>query len=198
MNLSFWLAYFSISQSSVASTRVTPLLTIDEWIPFWPGAAPVYLSQFLTLPMLILLIDSRDELLAFFLATALLSAFCFLLFALVPTEMPRPESSLAQHYYFYGWIAANDTTRNAFPSLHAGFGMLSSALALRVFGSWSNAKALCVASWTMTCGVLIAALVIKQHSVSDILAGCGIGALIARQMLRAPEKAAILCCEEAA
>lgn len=177
VNVLFWLGYFNLSSNTV-TVRITPLLALDGLIPFWRSAAPIYLSQFLTLPMLVVLIDTRDELLAFLRATAWLSASCFVVFAFMPTEMPRPlEAGAASD--FYGWIVSYDTTRNAFPSLHAGFGALSAILATRVFARWRYRNALCLASWTLTVAVMIAALLIKQHSVCDILAGCGLGVMAA-------------------
>ena len=60
----FWIGYFLLERLPEASVTEMPQLAVDRLIPFQPEAAFIYVSQFVTMPLVIWLMTSRRQLLA--------------------------------------------------------------------------------------------------------------------------------------
>ena len=174
----FWSLYFTVSRIPLRSIGAAPVIGADDLIPFWPGAAAVYATQFFTMPILVWLMQSREELIAFALATGLLSGISFVIFLVMPMRITRPPS-VEGDSMIYDLIKSYDTLNNSFPSLHAAFGMLIAAAAFHLFAAHRHSKPLIAIVWSLTLGVLMSALLIKQHCILDIAAGCFVGAIAA-------------------
>ena len=183
----FWGGYFRLEHLTRASVTQMPALAIDRMIPFMPGAAFIYLSQFVTMPMVIWLMNSRRQLLRCCLGLFLLIGFSFLVFYCWPTVMVRPEMAPGQ-FFLYDLIVGTDQTGNACPSLHAAFGVFIAGCAWDVFQGWENNRWLIGATRGWTAAVLVSTLLIKQHVFLDLLAGSLLGLVSWWLVTRLPDR----------
>jgi membrane-associated phospholipid phosphatase len=171
----FWFGYFSIEQARIFPVIEMPVTAVDRLIPFQPGAAFFYLSQFFTMPLVLWLMVSRRQIMSCCLGLALLIGVSFGVFFIWPTSVTRPEIIPGQHP-LYDLIASHDLPRNACPSLHAAFGVFIAGYACEVFRVWPFRRWLVGAVWLWTGAVLISTLLVKQHVVLDLFAGGILGA----------------------
>ena len=171
----FWIGYSLLEHFPARPVVQMPELGIDRLIPFWPRAAFVYVSQFVTMPLVIWLMTTRRQLLFCCLNLVLLIGASFVVFYFWPTSVARPEPSPG-HDFFYGVIANADLPRNACPSLHAAFGVFTAIGAWQVFRGWQHSRWLIGVAWLWTAAVLLSTLLIKQHVFLDLLAGIALGA----------------------
>ena len=179
----FWAGYFACARASSRPVSMAPILTMDLQVPFVPASAWIYLSQFVTLPLLAWLMTSRRELLAFGQSVALVSGVSFSIFLIWPTFVVRPASVPGEHY-LYDLIVRADTSRNACPSLHAAFAVLIAGCAAHTFG-WRRGKPLVTAAGLWSAAVLASTLLTKQHVLLDVVAGIAVGVSGCRWYARA-------------
>ncbi len=170
----FWAGYFLLERLPSASVTQMPELAVDRIIPFQPGAGIIYVSQFVTMPLIIWLMQSRHQLFLCCRGLALLVGVSFVVFYFWPTSVARPQITPG-HYFFFDLIAGADLPRNACPSLHAAFGVFTAGCAWEVFRDWSNRRWLIAVTWLWTAAVLVSTLLIKQHVVLDLAAGSFLG-----------------------
>jgi membrane-associated phospholipid phosphatase len=185
--MGFWWGYFLLEKLPGALVTRMPELAIDRMIPFHPEAAFVYVSQFVTMPMVFWLIPSRRHLLACCRGLALLICVSFALFYFWPTAVARPEMPPG-HHFFCGLIVRTDLPHNACPSLHAAFGIFTAGCAWDVFRGWANRRLLIGTTWLWTAAVLVSTLLIKQHVVLDLIAGGTLGGLSWSAMSSFPDR----------
>ena len=154
-------------------------LPLDDWLPFWPGFIVFYVLWYFYVPgcMLWACFRARD---VFYRQVAALfsGAFvCAAVFVLYPTCVDfRPSAAgpgLARA--LCRLIYANDAPVNVFPSLHCYEAL---AVHLGAFGAGRGRKmpvrrALSAALVTLIC---LSTVFVKQHSVADLAAGCGLAA----------------------
>jgi len=176
ITLAFWTGYFLLERLPEGPVTEMPQLAIDRLIPFQPGMDFVYVSQFVTMPLVIWLMTSRRQLLACCQGLALLISVSFIIFYFWPTSVARSKAFPGGHF-FYDLIVSSDLPRNACPSLHAGFGVFTAGCACDVFRGWKHNKWLIGAVWLWTAAVLVSTLLIKQHVFLDLLAGGILGAV---------------------
>jgi membrane-associated phospholipid phosphatase len=170
LTAAFWVGYFLIERWPGDSVTRMPELAVDRLIPFKPGAAFLYVSQYVSVPLVIWLMTSRRQLWACCRGLAVLVGASFVIFYFWPTSVARPEMTPGR-YFLYDLIVNADLPRNACPSLHAGFGVFIAACACDVFRGWKNGRWLAGALWLWTGAVLVSTLLIKQHVVLDLAAG---------------------------
>lgn len=170
----FWGGYFRLEHVAQAFVTQMPALAVDRMIPFTPGAAFIYVSQFVTMPLVIWLMTSRRQLLRCCRGLLLLIGVSFLLFYFWPTAVARPES-VPGRFFFYDLVVGADRTRNACPSLHAAFGVFTAGCAWELFQGWRYSRWLIGISWAWTAAILFSTLLIKQHVFLDLLAGSLLG-----------------------
>jgi membrane-associated phospholipid phosphatase len=170
----FWSGYFLLQRYPVYPVAVMPVTIIDRFMPFIPSAAPVYLSQFVTMVILAWVTTTRVELAAFSKGLALIIAISFTVFFFYPTSVIRPDSVPGQNP-LYDLVIRFDNPRNAFPSLHAAFGIFLAAYAPHVFHGWNTKNIQVGITWLCTAAVLISTLLTKQHAFLDILVGSFVG-----------------------
>lgn len=183
----FWGGYFRLEHLTHAAVTPMPALAIDRMIPFIPGAAFIYLSQFVTMPLVIWLMNSRRQLLRCCRGLFLLIGFSFLVFYCWPTVVVRTEMAPGQ-FFLYDLIVDADQTGNACPSLHAAFGVFTAGCAWEVFQGWEHKRWLIGATWAWTTAVLISTLLIKQHVFLDLLAGSLLGLVSWWLLTRLPDR----------
>jgi membrane-associated phospholipid phosphatase len=172
----FWAGYFLLERLPGASVTPMPELAIDRMIPFRPGAGIIYVSQFVTVPLVIWLISSRRQLLLCCRGLALFIGASFAVFYFWPTSIARPPIAPG-HHFLYEMITEADLPRNACPSLHAAFGVFTAGCAWDVFRDWNHRVWFIAATWLWTIAILISTLLIKQHVFLDLLAGGCVGFL---------------------
>ncbi len=171
----FWTGYFILGNASVLSGKTMPLSAVDRMIPFVPEMSIIYVSQFISAPLIVWLMRSREDILSYCGSVILLSAFTFMIFSAWPTMVHRPDYSGGN--IIYSWIVRIDSARNACPSLHAGFGILTAACANNTFRDYRYGKILIAIAWIWTLAVMLSALLIKQHVLVDIIAGSALGGI---------------------
>ena len=170
----FWGGYFRLEHVAHAYVVQMPALVVDQMIPFTPGAAFIYVSQFVTMPLVIWLMTSRRQLLLCCRGLLLLIGVSFLVFYFWPTAVARPVS-VPGRFFFFDLVVGTDQSRNACPSLHAAFGVFTAGCAWELFQGWRFSRWLIGISWVWTAAVLLSTLLIKQHVFLDLLAGSLLG-----------------------
>jgi membrane-associated phospholipid phosphatase len=169
--VAFWAVYFALENFVTANkVIVMPESALDRIIPFRPTCAFFYISQFLTMPAIMWLLDSRRAVVACFQAVGIIMLAGFMAFCFYPTAIARPSCPSGQHF-FYSLIARYDLPRNACPSLHAAFAVVVAACARNVFRGWKHGLWLVGFSWLWTGLVVVSTLLIKQHVVLDLIVG---------------------------
>lgn len=133
----FWAAYFRLEQLSHSSVTQMPALAIDRMVPFMPSTAFVYVSQFVTVPLVVWLMTSRRQLLRCCHGLLLLMSVSFLVFYFWPTVISRP-GIVPGKFFIYDMVVGADKSGNACPSLHAAFGIFTAGCAWEVFQVWRN------------------------------------------------------------
>ena len=175
LTCAFWIGYFLLQRYPVFPVRVMPVLIIDRLVPFVPGAAPIYVSQFATMSVLAWLTPSKDDLYRFCRGIGLISGVGFLVFFFFPTSIVRP-GFVPGHDFFYDLVVRFDGTINACPSLHAAFGVFLVAYAPLAFRGLKFKTFFVGVVWACTASVLASTLLTRQHVFLDVIAGGVLGA----------------------
>lgn len=170
----FCLGYYFTGQARLFPAYQIPFTILDRSIPFLPEASFIYLSQLITMPLVLWMIDSRRLLMGCCCGLAFVMTVSFTLFFIIPTAIPPPEFTLGQ-YKLYDIIARADLPRNACPSLHAAFGVFIAGYAPAIFRNSPFRRGLVGTVWFWSLAVLISTLFVKQHVVLDLLAGSILG-----------------------
>jgi membrane-associated phospholipid phosphatase len=173
LNLSFYVPYTFLQHHQWFRIAEVPAMPLDSWIPFWDQAIWSYLSLFLLMPIGPLFMSSRNQLLRYAAGILLIQLLSYAVFLSMPTWCPRPHQT--NPTFAYRLLTRFDAPLNAFPSLHAAFATFSALSIARVSRELTTQARwrFLAAFWAM--GILVAALVTKQHRLADILAGCFVG-----------------------
>ena len=185
--LTFAVSYgLGSALSAFVPWRVPLALPLDDALPFWPGAAAVYLTIMPVLMLSPFVLRDLPALLPLFAALMLETTIAFVFFLLLPADAPvitGRESPLA------GWLFhAADTLnldRNYLPSLHVAFAFtVAAAFAAR-------AGRIGAAAWYVwAIAVALSTLLTRQHYVIDVIAGMVLALLcwrLAAQWARRPD-----------
>jgi membrane-associated phospholipid phosphatase len=160
--------------SGLVAWRPTSVLTpteFDRRIPLVAWAIWGYLSVIVLVTIALIVprgaIRARTAV-----AMALGCVIAAVLFVAWPTAIARPVAPAGDMAHV-GWalLYSIDTERNVLPSLHATFAIVAAAALWRSGASWR------VVGCAWAFGVLLAALLVKQHYLTDLLAGVGLGTL---------------------
>ncbi len=178
------LPYFGLQAAAWSPARTMPTTPLDAWVGFEPAWAPIYLSICALVPLFPLLTRERESLLRFARGLVWLCVPCFVVFLLVPVEGPSRAGLGSAGSY--AWLISVDTTRNAFPSLHAGLTVYCFLYGWRALGSrlaQPARSAFLLASVAWGAAILFSTLATKQHWALDIAAGALL-AVVADRMAR--------------
>jgi membrane-associated phospholipid phosphatase len=164
--------YFTLQRLRLLPLRQVPETAVDAAIGLWPAFLWPYLSIALLVPLAPLLARDPSDLRRYARGLALLCVPCFLIFALVPVEGPRPD--LAPDHPLYRWLVSVDRPTNSLPSLHAGLAVYSLLYAWRVlrddlYGARRWGVWLAGAVWGAL--ILVSTLATKQHWLVDLPPG---------------------------
>ncbi len=160
-----------------------PRLAIDDWVPFMPELALLYLGLFPLMWLAVLIQREAWAAKGMVLGAAACAWLVSLIFVFFPTSFARPAID-AQG--FYGLIVGLDTPRNACPSLHGTYAALSAAWIAHARG-WRWGLSAAAAAFA----ILLATVAVRQHGVIDLSIGAAIGLVafaLARAWGRRPEQ----------
>ena len=188
--LPIYLLMFALVEHFIVDNYWVSWCTLDSRIPFVRQFVLIYVMWYPLMlgTTLFLLLKDRRAFVRFARALVIGLSACMLIFVLLPSgqelrpaEVPGSDLSA----WLLRAIYAADTNTNVFPSMHV-VGTLAAMVA--VFDSRCIPDA---ARWGVAAlGVLINAstVLIKQHSVLDILGGVALYALVYLLVYRLPEK----------
>ena len=182
-------AYYGTTLLNRGAVYHTVELPLDGRIPFVPAMIVVYVlafAQWLAC-YLLLLREPVGRCRYFSLATVfaeLICAACFLIYPTVMANRPVPAGSDLFSRLAALVFAADDPSRNLFPSLHCVFSWLCLRYTL---AAPRVSKPLRIANAVLTALIIASVVLVKQHVVIDIPAGlltAELGLLLARLCLR--------------
>lgn len=149
--------------------REVPRLAVDDWIPFMPELALLYLGLFPLMWLAVLVQRDTSAAKRFVLGAASCAWLVSLIFVFHPTTFARPA---VDPRGFYALVVGLDTPRNACPSLHGTYAALSAAWITHARG-WRWGLVATLAAFA----VLVATVAVRQHGVIDLTLGAAIGLL---------------------
>ena len=171
----FSLAYYGNQCVSPRPVFPMPTTWLDRAIPFDTGATGLYLSWYLMLPVVPLLIGTHDQLRRYALGLLVIGLVGNTFFLLYPTGVARPPLPEAAGW-MYRLVVAMDKPVNACPSMHAALSIFTALwfarlcadeprLALPRPALWAGAM------WLWAVAILYGTLATRQHVVIDLVAG---------------------------
>lgn len=173
LSLFFWTGYSFLGRHACFPLRKPPLIWIDTAIPFQPEPwGWVYLSQFLFTGTLPWFITGKEGLRRYVIGMVFMSVISFLIFLFFPVAAPRPAQFIATGSM--AWVIGYDGILNAFPSLHAGFLVYTSALGWRMFRHQLQRMVIAGALFWGSL-ILYSTLATRQHYALDLVAGGLVG-----------------------
>ena len=84
----------------------------------------------------------------------------------------------------FGFLKSVDASGNACPSLHVAFAVFTAIWLNRLLRQMGAGKVVRAFNWLWCLGILYSTVAIRQHVVLDVLAGAGLGAVVAAVHLR--------------
>ncbi|HEX3857109.1 MAG TPA: phosphatase PAP2 family protein [Verrucomicrobiae bacterium] len=179
----FFVAYFWVLNHPFFPVTTMPVTAIDRLIGFRPEALPLYLSLWFYLSLAPALLMDRREIMSYGVVTVGMSVIGLGIFLLWPTTVARTDMVLSQHSTF-AFIMAADAAGNACPSLHVAFAVFTAIWLARILRQMDTGRFLRALNWLWCLGILYSTVAIRQHVVLDVLAGAGLGAIVAMLHLR--------------
>lgn len=165
--------YFFIGQNIDPEQGISLATPADERIPYVGLFIYPYLALYPLFLMPFFLVRDREFFRVFAWSYITVMVFCYLIFWNFPVTMYHPQIEVTD---FTTWalsvLYGADPPVNCFPSMHAAMALMA-ALTIYAIDRVQGAFALFV-----TFMIGIAALLIKQHYIADILGGFAISAII--------------------
>jgi len=180
----FWFFGFALAGicyygSKLLQSNPTAVhIGLDDKIPFLPIFIIPYVSWFVYVPLCMLLVCFTDK--KYFPKQCIILfagiVFSTVMFLLFPTCVDFRPSAEGKGLLL--WICRivykNDTPAvNAFPSLHC-YEAMTVHLTAFVSGPFKNKRALRTTSALLMILICLSTVFVKQHSVLDVFAGCGL------------------------
>jgi membrane-associated phospholipid phosphatase len=153
-----------------------PLLGIDYAVPFIPWTVMIYLSEYVMVPLVVILHRDLESFQSQVRITFGVLILCGLFFMFWPTTYPRPVYPTQGSPFILFWlnvVAGADTPNNCFPSMH---------VAMSAAATWSLRRRdwrlyLFFGLWAFA--IFVSTLTTKQHYAVDILGGLGVLSTVA-------------------
>jgi hypothetical protein len=168
--------YYALQRFALFPATIMAPTALDDRIPFTEGAVWLYLSLFLLIPLAPLFVAPGPPVgryVAGVAAIGLVSHLCFLFW---PTAVARP--AVAAPGFPYAVVVGADRPVNAYPSLHASLAVYSALWGHALLRGARGAAWWRAGLWAWTLAVLYGALAIRQHVVTDLLAGAALGTAV--------------------
>ena len=183
----FFVLYFWAARSPQAAVTVMPVLAVDRWFTLREGLLPVYASLWVYVSLAPAFSKDGGELLRYTLRAALMSAVGFAFYLFYPSAVPDFGVDWSQ-YGSLQFLRAGDASRNAFPSLHVSFAVLTCHLLARHLRELEVPVALRWVNLAWCVAIAYSTIAIRQHVVVDVLGGLVLGVLVAALPLRKPAR----------
>jgi membrane-associated phospholipid phosphatase len=174
----FFVCYFWLLRHPLHPPTIMPLTAIDRLIGFQAWALPLYLSLWFYVSLAPALLIDRRELVSYGLAAIGLSVIGLGIFFLWPTAVPRADIDWSQHPAF-AFLQTVDASGNACPSLHVAFAVFTAVWFDRLLRQMSAGHLIRALNWLWCLGILYSTVAIRQHVTLDVLAGAGLGLVVA-------------------
>lgn len=174
----FFAAYFRVLHHPVFPVTTMPHTAIDRLIAFRPEALPLYLSLWLYVSLAPALMIERREIVSYALAAGGLSVIGLGIFLLWPTTVLWSDTDWSQHPAF-AFLQSVDASGNVCPSLHVAFAVFTAAWLNHLLRQMGAGKFVYAFNWLWCLGILYSTVAIRQHVVLDVLAGAGLGVIVA-------------------
>jgi len=172
--LTAWLTFVFVPLYLLLSHRVwqplwnPPLMWFDRNIPFQPGWVWAYQSLYLITGTIPWLATTASQLRRYVVSFWLVAIVGLVIFVLLPVAAPRPQ--VATHSPGMSLLLIYDGPYGDFPSLHAGFLVLTLAFGFRVMDCRVPIVVIALMlAWAAV--ILYATLALKEHYAIDLLAG---------------------------
>lgn len=179
----FFLAYFWVLDHPLFPVSTMPFTAVDRLISFQPEALPLYLSLWVYVSLVPALLIDRRELASYVVAVIGLSVIGLGIFLLWPTTVLCPDANWSQHPTF-AFLKSVDASGNACPSLHVAFAVFTAIWLGRLLRQMKAGNTVRVINWLWCLGILYSTMAIRQHVALDVLAGTGLGVIVAVANLR--------------
>jgi len=166
----FFTGYFLLLKYPAFQATAMPVLAMDRWIPFQPGALWIYVSLWLYVQLAPALLLHRAEVVSYGKALIGLSGAGFILFFFYPTTLAPSSIDWTQHAAFQT-LKAVDASGNACPSLHVAFALFTAfslSQSLRALGA---PLLLRVVNGVWCLGIIYSTLATRQHVFLDVFGG---------------------------
>lgn len=174
----FFVAYFHLLNSPMDEPVVMPETWVDRQVLFEPLFFYLYASLWLYVSLVPALMPNRKTLVRYGVAIGGLCLAGLAVFLAFPTSIERDPGLWAGEPAF-AWLAAVDSSGNAFPSLHVATALFSAFWMdrlIRAIGMpalWRGLSAL----WAL--GIAYSTLAIGQHVFWDVVGGAILAAAFA-------------------
>ncbi len=167
--LIFSFVYLGAAHFPVGELKQAPIINLDASIHWIPWTIIIYLSQFLYLPLALLLAPNDEIASRTYYAYLIATLVGGMIFLLYPSELPQFDLNKIELPLVlnlcYQFVYYSDVPCNCFPSLHTMLALVA-ASSLRQRGYiWQIVASL----WTTA--IIISTLTTKQHCLLDVLAG---------------------------
>jgi membrane-associated phospholipid phosphatase len=179
----FFFAYFLVLHHPLFPVTTMPLTALDRLIRFRPEALPLYLSLWFYVSLVPALLMDRRELVSYILAVGGMSIIGLGIFLRWPTTVFWPDADWSQHPAF-AFLQSVDASGNACPSLHVAFAMFTAIWLNRLLRQIDAGCGVRALNWLWCLGILYSTVAIRQHVALDVLAGAGLGVVVAVVQLR--------------
>ena len=170
----FFAAYFWLLRHPLFHVTVMPLTALDRWIGFQPWSIALYVSLWLYVSLVPLLLQDPGELLFYLREAIILGLIGFAIFFFWPTTIPAPDINWALHPSV-DFLKSVDAAGNACPSLHAAFAAMSFVWLHRLLRQMDAPVLMHAVNFLWCLGILYSTLATKQHVAIDLESGVLLG-----------------------
>lgn len=169
----FFYGYFWVMRHPLGAVTVMPLTWVDGVFNFMPASFAAYVSLWVYVVAGPALARDRRELTAIGIASAALSLAGFVLFLVVPTEVPPAAVDWSLHPSMQ-FLKSVDVSGNACPSLHVAFAVFTALVVSRQLAAIGAPRWLEVINLLWCLAIVHSTLATRQHVAWDVLAGAAL------------------------
>ncbi|QGT78389.1 phosphatase PAP2 family protein [Guyparkeria halophila] len=170
MMILFFMAYFHLLAAPVTEPLVMPQTWVDRQVVFEPAFFYLYASLWVYVSLVPALMPDRATLVRYGLAIGALCLAGLAVFLAFPTSIERDPTLWAGEPAF-AWLAAVDSSGNAFPSLHVATALFSAFWMDRLIRAIGMPDWWRVVSALWALGIVYSTLAIAQHVFLDVVGG---------------------------
>jgi membrane-associated phospholipid phosphatase len=174
----FMVIYLWLAEHPRVPITAMPALAPDRWIAFTPWALVPYLSLWIYIGAVPALLEPRRELPPYLLCAVLLAVIGCVVYVIFPNAVVQPAIDWSQ-WPILAWLKAADQTRNACPSLHIAYAVLTVIWLHRLLGQIGAPRWTHIVNVLWCLAIVWSTLALRQHVLLDVLAGATLAAVAA-------------------